>query len=231
MRNKQSREGSVDKMIKLIVCFIVFFSCSYFCYPIASCGGELKTIGLPLPRTQGGKPLMQALKERKSQREYSSKDIPIEALSDMLWAACGVNRQDSRMRTNPTAKNYQEIEVYVAKKDRVYRYEPLTNELILILEEDVRALTGKQDFVAQAPVNLIYVADFSKMSEGSPQEKETLANLDVGFVSQNVYLYCASEGFATVVRGWFDRQAIEKALKIAGDKRVILCQSVGYPKE
>lgn len=231
MRNKYPGEADRDKMVKLVACFVVFVSCSYVYYPAASCAGELQTIRLPLPRTQGGKPLMQALKERKSQREYSSKDIPIELLSDILWAACGVNRPDAGMRTNPTAKNYQEIEVYVARKDGVFKYEPFANEIVQAIKEDVRALTGKQEFVAQAPINLIYVADFSRMAEGSAQGKEALASLDTGFVSENVYLYCASEGLATVVRGWFDRQAIEKALKLAGERRVILCQSVGYPKE
>jgi nitroreductase len=188
-------------------------------------------IKLPPARTEGGKPLMQVLKERRSQRSFSTRELSPESLSGLLWAACGVNRPDARMRTNPTAMNYQEIEVYVAKKDGVFKYEPFTNEIVRVVPEDVRALTGKQAFAAEAPVNLIYVADLSRMTEGSAQEKEALASFDAGFVSENVYLYCASEGLATVVRGWFDRQVIEKALKLSGDRRVLLCQSVGYSKE
>lgn len=216
---------------RIMFCSFVLISCLLVCNPGFLLGEMPKNISLPSPRISGGKPVMQALKERKSQREYSSKEIPVEVLSDLLWAACGVNRPESRMRTNPTAKNYQEIEVYVARKDGLYKYEPLAHEMSFVSREDVRALTGKQDFVIQAPVNLVFVADFSKMANASTNEKEALANLDTGFVSENVYLYCASEGLATVVRGWFDALPLAQAMKLGSDKKVILCQSVGYPKE
>ncbi len=188
-----------------------------------------KTIKLPEPRTEGGIPLMQALKKRQSVRTYAPKEIPAAVLSDLLWAACGINRPSSGMRTNPTAKDFRELEVYVVRKDGAYRYDPVKNELFLITDRDIRQSTGKQDFVLQAPVNLVFVADLSRMSGASAEEQKELADLDCGFIAQNVYLYCASEGLATVVRGWFDRDALGQALSLGKDKRAVLCQSVGYP--
>jgi SagB-type dehydrogenase family enzyme len=194
-------------------------------------GQEQKNIKLLQPRTSAGKPLMQALKERRSQRNFSSKEIPLQIVSDLLWAACGVNRPESNMRTNPTAMNFQEIELYLTNKDGLYRYDAVKNELIMVFAQDIRALTGKQDFVAGAALNLIYVADFSKMKGQDERSKELWSAMDVGFVSQNVYLFCASEGLATVVRGWFEREELQKKMGLGSDKRVILCQSVGYPQQ
>jgi nitroreductase len=185
---------------------------------------------LPAPQTEGGKPLMQALKARQSSRSYSSEPLPAQVLSNLLWAACGVNRPDSGKRTAPTAVNWQEIDVYVATADGLYLFDAHAHALNPVLSEDIRALTGTQPFVAQAPVNLVYVADFARMGRASQADRDFYSATDTGFISQNVYLYCASEGLATVVRGLVDRPALAKRMGLRPDQKIILAQSVGYPQ-
>jgi len=163
-------------------------------------------------------------------REFSSGELTIEVISDMLWAAAGINRPESAHRTSPTAMNMQEIDIYLAKADGLYLYDAKGNMLIPIVSGDIRALTGSQPFVKDAPVNLIYVADLSKMSRLSPEVADFYAGADTGFISQNVYLYCASSGLATVVRGSVDKPALAKAMKLRPDQKIIFAQTVGYPK-
>ena len=192
--------------------------------------GELKPVGLPAPRTEGGKPLMQVLKERKSSREFGAEKLPPQVLSDLLWAAFGVNRQDGR-RTAPSASNRQEIDVYVAAADGLYLYDAKGNQLQPILADDIRAATGTQDYVRDAAVNLVYVADFARMVSVSPTDKVLYSAADTGFISENAYLYCTSEGLATVVRASVDRAALAKTMRLRPDQQIILVQSVGYPKK
>jgi len=192
---------------------------------------ELKPIQLLEPQFEGGRPLMQVLKDRKSSRTFSAEKLPMQVLSNMLWAAFGVNRTDSGKRTAPTAMNRQEIDIYVATADGLYIYDAKAHTLKPVLAEDIRALTGRQPFVQEAPVNLIFVADFSKMGKGKEDQKAFYSATDTGFISQNVYLYCASEGLATVVRGLVDKPALAKVMRLRPDQRVILAQSVGYPKK
>ena len=191
---------------------------------------DIESIRLPAPQTEGGKPLMQALKERKSLREFSAKELPLQVLSDMLWAACGINRPETGGRTAPTAKNMQEIDVYVVKAEGVYLYDAKANILAPVLAGDIRAITGKQSFVKDAPVNLIFVADLLKMGEMDAASIDFYSAADTGYISENVYLYCASAGLATVVRGWVDKPALEKAMKLGSSQKVVLAQTVGYPK-
>jgi nitroreductase len=191
---------------------------------------ELKPIELPKPQTDGGKPLMQVLKERKTSREFSGEKLPMQVLSNLLWAGNGINRPDGK-RTAPTAMNKQEIDVYVAMAEGLYLYDAKANTLIGILAEDVRAATGTQPFVKDAPVNLVFVADFSKMGNGPDEQKQFYAAADTGYVSQNVYLYCASEDLATVVRGSVDKPALAAIMKLPDNKKIILAQTVGYPKK
>lgn len=198
--------------------------------PVFVYAQESKPIKLPEANMQGGMPIMQAFKERKSTREYSSKELPIEVISDMLWAASGINRPESAHRTSPSAMNMQEIDIYLAKADGLYLYDAKGNMLIPVVSGDIRALTGGQAFVKDAPVNLIYVADLSKMSRLSPEVADFYAAADTGFISQNVYLYCASSGLATVVRGMMDKPVLAKAMKLRTDQKIILAQTVGYPK-
>ena len=192
---------------------------------------ELKPISLPIPQMDGGKPLMQALKDRRTSRAFSGDELSIQELSDMLWAAFGVNRPETGKRTAPSAVNWQEIDIYVATADGLYLYDAPPHVLRPILREDIRALTGLQSFVKKAPVNLIFVADYSKMGQASDEDKDFYSAANTGFISQNVYLYCASQGLATVVRGLIDRPALAEAMGLKSDQKVILAQTVGYPKE
>ncbi len=213
----------------LIMCLMLAVTCACPALTFAAPPGP--SIQLPAPQTDGGKPLMQALKDRRSIREFNAEKLPMQTLSDLLWAACGVNRPDSGKRTAPSAKNRQEIDVYAATADGLYRYDAGKNSLILILKQDIREQTGKQDFVATAPLNLVYVADFSKAAGETELEKTLYAGADTGFISQNVYLFCASQGIGTVVRGYVDKPALEKKMGLPPHQKVILAQTVGYPKK
>jgi nitroreductase len=173
---------------------------------------------------------MEVLKNRHTSREFSPKKLPDQVLSSLLWAACGVNRPDGR-RTAPTAVNWQEIDVYVSTADGLWLFDAREHALKPVLAEDIRALTGRQAFVKDAPVNLIYVADFSRMGRATDDDKKLYSATDTGFISQNVYLFCASEGLATVVRGLIDRPALAKAMKLRPDQTIILAQTVGYPRQ
>jgi len=199
-----------------------------FILPVLAFSQELKAIKLPAPQTESGKPFMQVLKERKSSREFSPKELTLETISDMLWAANGINRPDSGHRTAPSAMNMQEIDIYVAKADGLYLFDAQQNMLMPAVGGDIRALTGKQPFVKDAPINLIYVADLSKMSRLSAGDMDFYAATDTGFISENVYLFCASSGLATVVRGMVDKPNLAKAMKLRKDQKIILAQTVGY---
>ena len=191
-------------------------------------GQELKPVALPTPQTSGGKPLMQALKERKSVRDFGPELLSRQVLSNLLWAAWGINREDGR-RTAPSASNRQEIDVYVIMADGAYVYDAKANALKPVAQTDMRKLAGTQEYAADAPVNLVYVADTAKLG-GDDAARLAIANADTGFISQNVYLFCASEGLATVVRASVDRADLGKALNLRADQRIILAQSVGYAK-
>jgi SagB-type dehydrogenase family enzyme len=195
----------------------------------ASLGGEQSVLRLPPPQTEGGKPLMQALKLRQSAREFSPQALPPQLLSNLLWAAAGINRPQSGKRTAPSARDWQEIDIYVATAEAVYRYDARDHLLRTVVARDLRVLTGSQDFVAQAPVNLVYVADLNRMRDASADQKDFYAAADAGFIAENVYLFCASEGLAVVVRGSIDREAFAAALGLAPHQRVVLAQTVGYP--
>lgn len=196
--------------------------------PVLLLAQDLKPIELPPPQTEGGKPLMQALKERKSSREFSSRPLPAQVLSNLLWAAFGVNRPDGR-RTAPSASNLQEIDIYVALAEGLYLFDAKAHRLNPVLAEDLRAATGTQAFVAQAPVNLVYVADYARMGNRPEQTKTVYSWADTGFIAQNVYLFCASEGLATVVRASIDRERLAAQMKLRPEQRIVLAQSVGYP--
>ncbi|AWM89014.1 SagB/ThcOx family dehydrogenase [Microvirga sp. 17 mud 1-3] len=186
-------------------------------------------IGLPLPTKLGGRPLMEALAARKSSREFALQQLDPLILSDLLWAACGINRRDD-YRTAPSARNWQEIDVYVALARGLYLFDPHHSQLDWVLRDDIRALTGQQEFVWSAPVNLIYVADLTRMQGSADRDEQRFyAALDTGFIAQNVYLFCASAGLATVVRGLIDRRALALRMGLRSEQRVIAAQTVGYP--
>jgi SagB-type dehydrogenase family enzyme len=199
--------------------------------PTLSLAQELKPISLPLPQTEGGKPLMQALKDRHTTRDFSAEKLSPQVLSNLLWAAFGINRPDAGKRTAPSAMNWQEIDIYVATADGLHVYDAKANKLSPVLAEDVRGATGTQPFVKDAPVDLVYVADFAKTSKVSDEDKNFYMAADVGFIAENVYLFCASEGLAVVVRGSVDRAALAKVMKLRPDQKILLGQTVGYPKK
>ncbi len=198
----------------------------------ASASGEdaLPAIKLPPPQVKGGKPLMETLKARETTRSFSARELPPQVLSNLLWAAFGINRPASGKRTAPSARNWQEIDIYVALARGLYLYNPKANTLEAVLAGDIRGVTGRQDFTSVAPVNLIYVADYSRMGSADREAKVFYSATDTGFISQNVYLFCASEGLATVVLGWVDKELLAKTMKLPKDRKVILTQPVGYPK-
>ena len=189
---------------------------------------DLKPVALPQPQSDRGRPLMRVLKDRKTTRDFAPDRLPQQVLSNLLWAAFGVNRPDGR-RTAPSAMNWQEMDIYVATSDGLFIYDAKGNRLEPVLAQDIRPATGMQPFVAGAPLNLVYVADRAKVGSGPDTEMFTAA--DAGFISQNVYLFCASEGLATVVRGSIDRVALAKAMKLRPQQKIILAQTVGYPKK
>jgi SagB-type dehydrogenase family enzyme len=194
-------------------------------------GQELKPMLLPKPQLDGGRPLMQVLKDRRSSREFGQEKVPIQVLSNLLWAAFGVNGSDSGKRTAPSARHWQETDIYVAMPEGLYLYDAKAHQLNLLQKADIRAMTGTQPYVKEAPINLIYVVDYSKTGKAPEEERQLFCPADVGFISQNVYLFCASEGLATVVRGLIDRPALAKVMQLGPDQKIILSQSIGYPKK
>ena len=208
------------------VAMIYFVFNSMLCFCRAD---DSNNVQLPKPNTTGGTPLMETLANRKSSRQFSSKDIPLQILSDMLWAAWGVNRSESGKRTAPSAVNWQEIDIYVALKHGLYLYDASEHTLLHVFSEDIRGLTGRQEFVKHAPVNLIFVADHARMGRASQSDKDFYSATDAGFISQNIYLFCASEGLATVVRGALDRSTLREIMKLSPTQKIILAQTVGYP--
>lgn len=190
---------------------------------------DLAPIALPAPQTDGGMPLMRALKARASARAFAPEPLPEQTLSNLLWAAWGVNRPAEGKRTAPSARNWQEIDVLVVNATGTYVYDASRHALTPLAAGDLRALAGTQDFVKEAPVHLVYVADTSRMQGGS--DAQPMAYADAAFIAQNVYLFCASEGLATVVRASVDRPAFAKAVKLRESQLVVLAQTVGFPKK
>ena len=190
---------------------------------------DLPDITLPAPRGEGGKPLMQVLRARQSSRIFSEQKLNDQVMADLLWAAAGINRPDSGKRTAPSAMDWQEVQVYAVTENGAYLYDAKVNILRAVVPGDLRKLTGSQEFVAVAPLNLVYVADVAKMKNATPEDQALYMGADSGFISQNVYLFCASEGLATVVRGSVQRVALAKALKLSEHQKIILAQTVGYP--
>ena len=201
-------------MKKLLLTLITIMAISTFI--------SAQDIKLPEPEKNIGKPLMQALNERKSSREFSDKELSLQQLSNLLWAANGFNREDKR--TAPTARNCQELELYVVLKEGIYFYNAKEYQLSLMKKGDYRKNTGLQDYVADAPLNILIVSDLNKAA--SLQYSYT----NCGYISQNIYLYCASEGLATVARGAFDKEALHKLLQLPSTQEILLSQSVGFPK-
>lgn len=214
--------------MKKLICAILLFMCANLAWVYAQ---ESQSLQLPTPQTDIGKPLMQTLKLRQTARAFDTRALPLQELSNLLWAGSGINRPESGKRTAPSAMNWQEMDVYVALPEALYVYDPKTNSLKLIVSRDVREATGKQPFVKDAPLTFVYVADAARMKNASEEDKALYSAADAGFIAQNVYLYCASQGLAVVVRGMVDRPLLAKEMKLRADQRILLAQTVGYPKQ
>lgn len=187
------------------------------------------TKALPAPRMTGGKPLMQTLKERKSVREYKTDALTEQQTSDLLWAAFGMNRPEIDHRTAPSAQNLQDVEIYVAMADGLYIYEAKPHGLKKVSDQDMRPLTSGQPFAKIAPVQLVYVSDYTRMAKVKPELRDLYAGVDTGAIVQNVYLYCASEGLASVVHE-LDRGPLAKAMNLSDEQHIVVAQTVGVPK-
>ncbi|NRR31707.1 SagB/ThcOx family dehydrogenase [Oxalobacteraceae bacterium] len=196
--------------------------------PSPAKGESAVSIVLPPFAKEGGKPLYEVLAKRCSSRVFAPTALPLSLLSDLLWAADGVNRPDGG-RTAPSAINAQEIDIFVALPSGAYRYIAAIHELHLIAASDLRKLTGYQDFVDEAPLDLVYVADYARMSMVPAAMRESYASVAAGAIAQNVYLFAASNDLATVLRAWIDRSAIADALGLNHDQQVLLSQTIGYP--
>jgi SagB-type dehydrogenase family enzyme len=188
----------------------------------------IETIPLPPAQMTGGMPLMEAFQLRKSQRSFSSKELTSQQLSNLLWAAYGINRPDG-FRTVPAAKNWFEYDIYLLKSDGWFLYDVRKHSLLKMGNEDLRIYGGTQDFVKAAPVILVYVADFGRMNDTTDELRKFFSAVDLGYISQNVYLWSASEGLATIILGQVDKPKVHEVLKLKPDQQVILSQPVGYP--
>jgi len=197
--------------------------------PKPATGDSATSISLPPPVMKGGLPLMEALAGRHSSREFDGTPLPLSLLSSLLWAAYGTNRAGGG-RTAPSALNAQEIDVFVALPSGAYRYDALANRLDLVAASDLRSVTGYQDFVDEAPLDLVYVADHARMGLIPVAQRESYASAAAGAIAQNVYLFAAGNGLATVIRAWIDRAAIADALGLTHDQQVLLSQTVGHPR-
>lgn len=186
-------------------------------------------LALPPAQTEGGKPLLQTLKERRTTRSFAEQPLSAQQLSNLLWAANGINRPDGH-RTAPSARNRQEIDIYVALPEALYLYEAATHALRRVAGTDLRAATGTQAHAREAPVTLVYVADEARMALGDEETRRLFAAADTGFVAQNVYLFCASEGLGTVVFAAIDRERFARAAGLRPQQRITLAQSVGHPR-
>ncbi len=182
---------------------------------------------LPAAHKSGGRPLLDAVRERKTTREFDPKPLPAQVVSDLLWTAFGVNRPENDHRTAPSAMNSQEIDIYVAAANGLFIYQPKEHGLKQVSGQDIRIKTGSQ---FGAPLELIFVGDLSRLVKAKPEDRPHYADVDTGFISQNVYLYCASEGLATVVHELGDRKVLAQAMNLRADQRLVLAQAVGYPK-
>lgn len=209
-------------VIATIILFTIIFSSNVF-------SQDAKDINLPSPVKTGGKPLMEALNARQSAREFSAKELSMQMLSDLLWAADGINRPDVDKRTAPTAMNWQDMEVYVILRSGIYKYMAKENNLKLIKTGNYMKNAGKQDYVEKAALNLVFVSNTSKMAKATTNDDKILfAGIHTGCIVQNVYLYCASVGLNTVTRRNIDLVELKKTMELSAEYMIVTSQTIGF---
>lgn len=190
-----------------------------------------KVVKLPNPNLKRAGTVMKALSDRHSTREYSAKSLSLSDLSDLLWAANGINRKDSGKRTAPSALNKQDVDVYVVLPDGSYLYDAKNHQLNLVSEGDHRAaVAGGQAFVKSAPVSLVLVSDIARFGDAKNARNQLMGAMDAGIVSQNISLFCASANLATVPRASMDMDQLKKALKLKDSQIPMMNHPIGYFK-
>lgn len=205
--------------------FLLIIGSIIFCM-----GLKAQDISLPAPQKEGGMPLMEALSKRQSARAFSGKPLSNQILSNLLWAAWGINRSEDGRRTAPSSHNEQNTVLYCALAEGLYTYDAQNHSLVLVTEQDIRAETGTQDYVKNASMNLVYVAKGDSAAYWD-EARISSACVNAAFIAQNVYLFCASEGLSCVVRGSFDIEKLQEIMQLGTDKISVLAQSVGFPAE
>jgi len=209
--------------MKKAVFFVITILIGCFRNPVVA----QDTIPLLPPSAKGEMSLVEALQKRKSTRDFSEEKLTDQQMSDLLWAAFGINRPGEGKRTAPSSRNQQEIDIYVFTENGVFVYNAINHSIIKIMNEDLRKYTGKQDFVGKAAVNLVYIADHSKSKDSDPVGRSKTSHINTGFIAQNVYLYCASQGLGCVVRGYTDKELLATMLNLRENQEIIVAQSVG----
>lgn len=206
----------------------LFFAISLVGVALGSWVSAAETaISLPAPQRSGGRPFMDAVQLRRTGREIKRDELPRQILADLLWAAYGINRPEITHRTAPSAMNSQEIDLYVAMRQGLYLYDARSNLLHQVSTEDVRGKTSGQAFGTNAPVTLLFVADLSRLDKARPETRRLYAYFDAGCISQNVYLYCASAGLATVVHD-LSREPLKPLMALKPDQEIVMAQAVGF---
>jgi nitroreductase len=190
---------------------------------------KAQDINFPEPDREGGMPLMKTLNERHTSREFSTRELPVELMGNLFWAACGTTR--GTYRTAPSAVNWQEVRVYAVTKDGIYLYHEKGHYLEKLIDGDYREYTGTQPFVKDAPLTIVLVADYTRMGDISEQDRVKYSWADAAYISQNIYLFCTSENLNTGVRGLIDREVLSEKMQLDDNHRIILAQCVGYPVE
>ena len=191
---------------------------------------ELKSIALNPPDINSGLTVMQAFSKRSSASAFTSEKLKLQDLSDLLWAADGINRQDSKKRTAPSAMNAQDIDIYVFLVDGVYLYNAAGNSLDPVVTGDQRILAaGRQTEFANAAVILVLVSDISRFQNGDDKMKLSMAALDAGMVSQNIAVFCAGTGLLTRPRATMDQPKLKEILKLKDTQYLLLNNPVSYP--
>jgi nitroreductase len=191
--------------------------------------GSYKTYSLPSPKFPNYMPLIQALQDRHSSRNFQPDELPVSLVSTILWAGFGVNRLDGK-RTAPSAFNVRDIDVYLATSKGLFRYEADSHSLSALIPDDLRPYTGTQGFAATAPLDLVYVTDYSRM-DTTDEERMQWSWAHSGFIAQNVYLACAALGLATVVRSTIKRQELGRWMGLNQNQHITLAQTLGYPAD
>jgi nitroreductase len=186
-------------------------------------------IALPEP-TMPSCSLRDALQMRRSTREFRPDPLPAAQTAALLWAAAGVNRRPGGGRTAPTAHGNREIDVFAVTPQGAWLYDAAEHFLVPVAPGDLRACTGEQAFVADAPLNLVYVADFDRAPDAAPQQREFLSAVAAGAMAENVFLVAAAMKLGCVVRALIDRRRLAAALSLGLNQRILIAQTIGQPR-